>query len=713
MQSYTLADLVIRYPHDPATGCLGLEILPAESATDAVPRRKDLHGAPYIDLLPFGEPWSASVVESLVQFKLVGDPYPGAFVQGHSMRQSESVARFASSSQQVIGEPGGKTIITRLTRADGCAVEHRLIHRDGDGAFEIRSSFTNGSPAPARLEMLSSFSLAGITPFCADDAPHRLRIHRFRSCWSAEGRLVTESIEDLHLERSWSGAAAFSERFGQTGTMPVRKWFPFVAVEDTAAGVVWGAQLAWAGSWQMEIFRQNDDLAISGGLADREFGHWMKTIAPGETFSAPPAFVSCVKGTLDDLCDRLTKLQHRAADQHPAVEKDMPIVFNEWCTTWGDPSHENLRTIADRLQGTAVRYLVIDAGWYKRDDSDWSSGHGDWIPSTTLFPNGIAATAAAIRERGLIPGLWFEMETVGSQSTAFSLVDHLLQRDGLPVTCRERRFWNLNDPEAVDYLTRRVIDLLEQGGFGYLKVDYNETAGMGFDDPDSLGEGLRKQIEGQYRFFDKIRERLPDLVIENCSSGGHRLEPSMLACSAMSSFSDAHEIPEIPIVAANLHRLILPRQSQIWAVLRPKDTPQRLRYSLAATFLGRMCLSGEVEKLDALQWSVVQQSMDLYRQVAPIIRHGTSRTFGKLGPSWRHPQGWQAVRRISDDGKSALLVVHTFANAPASIGIPWPAGTWQLAGQFSDPSTPAFHHRLLSLSPAGDFTGAVFHLQSI
>ena len=172
--------------------------------------------------------------------------------------------------------------------------------------------------------MLSSFSLAGITPFAPDDAPGRLRVHRFRSGWSAEGRLVTESIEDLHLERSWSGAAAFSERFGQTGTMPVRKWFPFVAVEDTVAGVVWGAQLAWSGSWQMEIFRQHDDVAISGGLADREFGHWMKTIAPGETFAAPPAFVSCVKGTVDDLCDRLTKLQHRAADQHPAVEKDSP-----------------------------------------------------------------------------------------------------------------------------------------------------------------------------------------------------------------------------------------------------------------------------------------------------------------------------------------------------------------------------------------------------
>jgi alpha-galactosidase len=320
-----------------------------------------------------------------------------------------------------------------------------------DQAFEISSSFTNGSVKPVTLEMLSSFSLSGLTPFAPDDAPGRMQVHRFRSGWSSEGRSETRSIEELHLERSWTGVAAFSERFGQLGTMPVRKWFPFLALEDAQAGVVWGAQLAWSGSWQMEVFRQHDDVALSGGLADREFGHWTKTVQPGETLTAPPAVISCVQGSLDDLCDRLTAMQQRAAKAQPQVEQDLPIVFNEWCTTWGDPSHENMSVIADRLKGSDVRYLVIDAGWYKNDVSDWSSGHGDWIPSERLFPQGLEATAQAIRDQGLIPGLWFEMENVGSQSTAFSLVDHLLQCDGIPVTVRERRFWNLNDPWAVDF----------------------------------------------------------------------------------------------------------------------------------------------------------------------------------------------------------------------------------------------------------------------
>jgi alpha-galactosidase len=714
-KTHILADMLVSFPCDAWRGCVGLEIIPLAAMNNLVPRRESLHGEPCIDALPFGEPWAASAVESLVQFKLAGESYTAGFAQGHTMRQSESVLDFASSTQQVIEESGGKTIITRVVRADGCAVEHRLIHRDGDGAFEIRSSFSNGSTASVRLEMLSSFSLSGITPFASDDAPGRLRVHRFRSGWSAEGRLVTESIESLHLERSWSGAAAFSERFGQTGTMPVRKWFPFLAIEDIEAGVIWGAQLAWSGSWQMEIFRQHDDVALSGGLADREFGHWMKTLQPGETFEAPPAFISCVKGSLDDLCERFTRLQHRAAELHPRVEHDLPIIFNEWCTTWGDPSHGRICQLADRLQGTPVRYLVIDAGWYKRDDSDWSSGHGDWLPSTKLFPNGIEATAAAIRKRGLIPGLWFEMETVGSQSTAFSLVDHMLQRDGVPVTCRERRFWNLSDPSAIAYLTERVTDLLERCGFGYLKVDYNETAGIGFDDPESLGEGLRKQIEGQYRFFESLRNRLPDLVIENCSSGGHRLEPSMLARTAMSSFSDAHELPEIPIIAANLHRLILPRQSQIWAVLHRGDTQQRLVYSLAATFLGRMCLSGEVEQLDSSQWQTVQHAMDLYRKAAHVIKQGRSDFFAEIGSSWRHPTGWQAVRRISNDGTSILLVIHTFANSPHSIRIPLPGGGWQPVGNLSSRADVGHESSqdTITFSPAGEFDASVILLTHI
>jgi alpha-galactosidase len=712
LTSVALGDIVARFPRDEAGGCVGLELVPAMMLDRCVPRRKTLRGLPFIDALPGNDPWPASIVEPLAQFKLAGEPYPGAFAQGHTMRNSGSVAPFKSATQQILREPGKTTVLTKLERADGCAVEHRLSWRDGAGALEVETLFANRSDRAVALEMLSSFSLAGITPFAADDAPGRLRAHRFRSVWSAEGRLETRRLEELHLERSWSGAGAFSERFGQVGSMPVRRWFPFVALEDTEGGVVWGGQLCWAGSWQMEIFRQHDDACLSGGLADREFGHWTKTIQPGETFAAPLAWISCVHGSLDDLCDRLTAMQERAVESQPEIEQDLPIVFNEWCATWGDPSHEKVAAIARRLQGSEAGYLVIDAGWYKTGDAGWGNSHGDWNPSPTLFPRGLEAVAEEIRARGLVPGLWFEMETVGEASTAFSLADHLLRRDGAPITVRQRRFWDLNDPWVVDYLTSKVIDTLDRCGFGYLKVDYNETAGIGSDHPDSLGEGLRRQIEAQHRFFDRIRQRLPRLVIENCSSGGHRLEPSMLARTAMSSFSDAHELPEIPIIAAGLHRLILPRQLQIWAVLHAADNDRRLVYSLAAGFLGRMCLSGQIAGLSDAQWQLARSAMRLYRRAVPVIKRGKSRRFGEMGESWRHPRGWQAVVRAADDLQSVLVVAHTFAEAPGTITISLPAGAWRTAGYLADGAggEPVITGGHFTVKTYGDFRGQVWLL---
>jgi len=713
LSDFNAGDIVVRYLHEQKTGRVGLQLIPASMLDQVAPRRTTLRGLPFIDALPGNDPWPAAMLDSLVQLKLVGDQYTGAFAQGHTMREAGSVSGFRLLNQTVEKSAVSTTILTVSANPAGCRTEHRLTWKHDAAVFEVGTTFINASSAPVILEMLSSFSLGGITPFAADDAPGRLRVHRFRSAWSAEGRLETRTLEELHLERSWSGAAAFSERFGQVGTMPVRRWFPFVAIEDTVAGVCWGAQISWAGSWQLEVFRQHDEVSISGGLADREFGHWMKTLQAGESLVAPPAILTCVAGSLDLLCDRLTESQQSAVDAQPAVEQDLPIVFNEWCTTWGDPQHDKLLAMADRLKGSDVRYLVIDAGWYKSEESDWSSGHGDWVPSKKLFPQGIEATAAAIRARGLIPGLWFEMETVGSQSTAFSLGDLLLQRDGRPVTVRERRFWDLNNPEAVAFLSSRVIDLLERGGFGYLKVDYNETLGLGAQHPDGLGEGLRQQVLASYRFFEKICERLPHLVIENCASGGHRLEPSMLGRTAMSSFSDAHELVEIPIIAANLHRLMLPRQSQIWAVLHATDSEARLVYSLAATFLGRMCLSGEIETLSPGQWEIVLRAQRLYRRVAPIIKHGVSRLSREMGESWRHPKGWQAMVRVATDGRSVLVVAHAFANASAHASIDLgDRGAWGIVDGMGAENRPVIDQSgKLKLTFDGDFTAQVWLLQ--
>jgi alpha-galactosidase len=215
-------------------------------------------------------------------------------------------------------------------------------------------------------------------------------------------------------------------------------------------------------------------------------------------------------------------------------------------------------------------------------------------------------------------------------------------------------------------------------------------------------------------FFREMKKELPDLVIEVCASGGHRLEPSMMALASMASFSDAHESPEIPIIAANLQRLILPRQSQIWAVLHPSDSPQRLRYSLAAGFLGRLCLSGEIDELDEKQWMLVQDIIRFYYRVAPIIKNGRSRLCQEIGSSWQHPKGAQAVLRTSVDNRQALLVVHTFGEPlPIEMILDLPQGNWQIAGVLPGVSIDLqVIGNKLRIQPPGEFEGYVVHLEN-
>ena len=85
------------------------------------------------------------------------------------------------------------------------------------------------------------------------------------------------------------------------------------------------AALAIPGSWQMEFFRRDDFLALSGGLADREFGHWLNVVGPGEQFASPVAYLSTVQGDLDDLCARLVQMQLPAAEAAPASIPEMSI----------------------------------------------------------------------------------------------------------------------------------------------------------------------------------------------------------------------------------------------------------------------------------------------------------------------------------------------------------------------------------------------------
>lgn len=568
----------------------------------------------------------------------MGDAYSMGFTNGMSMCKSESSLGFKTAEKD-----DGLTVFEDSRK-------HRinLFTDKSEGVCELTTEFVNLSDESVTLEMLSSFAISNIK---AD------KIYRMQSFWSAEGKLRCESVLDLHLEPSWNRCGTRVEKFGNLGSMPVRKYFPFIALEDSETGRFLAVQLYSAASWQIEILcKESDELTLVGGIADRDFGHWTKTLAPGESFKAPKA-VCAVGDSLYDVCDKLVKAQKPDIS---AADDDMGIIFNEYCTTWGNPSFENVKRICDRLKGKGVKYLVIDSGWYGTGNMWWTS-IGDWEVNTEKFPGGMKPIADYIRSCGMIPGLWFELECLSKGCRYYNEPEYLIKKDGVPLTVVERRFWDLENEKTVKHLDDAVIKLLKDCGFGYIKIDYNDTLGAGCDGPESMGENLRNKVEASKRFFRRIKERIPDIVIENCSSGGHRLEPSMMELCSQASFSDAHETKAIPLIAANMHRVIKPSQSQIWAVLRANDSDSRIFYSICSTLLGRMCLSGDIYNLSEHQWELVDEGMEFYRIAAPIIKDGSTVLCQSSANSYNRPTGSQLViRRLGD---KALAVYHRFEDS--------------------------------------------------
>ncbi len=662
---YILGDMALYYLQD-EKGRTGLMICPADLPLPEKTEKK-------------------AAMDPLVQIKVLGDMYPGGYASGNTMRRSESAMGLVMKEQSLEESENGRCVRTVLEDQRGCRVVHRASWEEGDHFVRIFCTCENRGKDVLTLEMLSSFSLTGISPYLPGDCSGEMAVHRLQSRWSQEGRLLSQTLEELQLEPSWGMGAARSERFGQVGSMPVNHYFPFVALEDRKNHVFFGAQLAHCASWQMEVYRIDENIAVSGGLADREFGHWMKHLAPGETFSTPAAIVSAARTeSVDEFCQRLTEAGEKAVNAAPESEQDLPIIFNEYCTTWGCPSHENITGILKAIHGRGFGYFVIDCGWYKADGVPWDISMGDYVPSATLFPDGLEKTVQAIHDEGMKAGIWFEIENVGHASEAFHNTDHLLKRDGFPLTTTGRRFWDMQDPWVKEYLRERVIGTLKKYGFEYMKVDYNDTIGIGCDGAESLGEGLRRNMEASMEFLEEVKREVPGIILENCASGGHRLEPGFMAAASMASFSDAHECVEIPIIAANLHRAILPRQSQIWAVIRETDSLKRIAYSVANTFLGRMCLSGDVTNLSGDQWDVIDRGMAFYRKIVPIIRKGRTYYLSPQIECIRHPRGWQGILRIGSEG-DAYVLIHTFAREfPEVLELELPGGPYCIADSYSD-----------------------------
>ena len=643
-------------------------------------------------------------LSSLAQLKLRGHNI-GAY--SSSLRGGDSVNKLKFVDQRTVEDGESITVITTERAEENYCIRHYLKWYRGEKGCETYTEFFNEDENEVELQYLTSASLEALSPYLDGEGGTSLVFHRFKTAWCCEGLHMADPIADIGLDRAWN---TYGEciKLGAVGSRAVREYHPYAALEDTANGVIWGVYLAHNSSWQIELSRFRDGVNLSAGLADIANGMWSKRVKKGESFASPKAMIGVAEGSIAELSNNLLAMRHRAIDAYG--EEGMGIIYNDYATSWGSPKEQDLMRTAEVLKKGKTKYFVMDAGWFIRPEG----GPGGWIINEASFDNGLKAYADKIKKLGMVPGIWIEFETCRKNTECFEdkHSDMMLSMDGKnivsPLTGGAKMF-DFRNEKVIEYMDKHVIDLLRDNGFGYLKIDYNVNTGIGVDGEEAPGENLRQHMEAVRNFVKKIKREIPDIMIENCASGGCRLEPSMMDITAMSSASDTHDVYEGAVVAANLHYLTPPRQNQLWCTLRPQYDATRFTHIISAGFLGRLCWSGDISDLSEAQQKEMFAAEELYGKVSHIIKHGNSFIYRTDKCRFHSTAGTQVVVRYSESGDEALVVVHRFKGAKA-IDITL-NGDFRIAEKLYPDDTVA-EGNTLHIPQGDDFSGNVYLLKA-
>ena len=647
--------------------------------------------------------------ETQVHIALSGDGISNDFSPGNTLRNSDTAfsLKFKGAKYE---EQSGKQILIAAFENNKGLVARQVYSCTGAGYLETYTELENRGDNVI-VEALPSFNMARISPFERFDDPNDIVIHRLLSNWSGEGKLYSVSAADIAFEASWSGLGVRTMRISQTGTMPARGYLPFISVEDKKNGVCWAAETEAPASWTIEAIFRNNAISVGGGRGDFLSAHWRKTLKTGETEKTNKAYLTVTKGSLENAAARLAR-HFDDTDEIKDVERDLPVLYNEYCYTWGKPEAKTLEKMLPEIAALGCKYFVIDDGWFYNVYNDKRYVIGDWNVNKEYYPEGLKAFADKVRSYGMIPGVWYEFEGVSEHSDVYrDHPDWLLTRDGKIINNGGRAFLDFRKEEVLNYLREKVIKNLVICGIGYMKVDYNSNAGFGADGAESYGEAIRQHIDAVLAFFEEIKRSVPSLVLEICSSGGMRHEPRFLSLGDMCSFSDAHENAGGVPVAMNLHRFIPPRKLQIWATIRDDYNADDVKFTVAKAMLGRICFSGNLGNKPQEIIDILKESVSFYEKLKPTIANGETITIENGGIStYLFTKGSPYLVRRSADGKKKI--VYAFAIDSENHDFSIDCGDYSVLDTFNAPeNTHIADGKLLFTSGKEKNFGCVILLQ--
>ncbi len=292
--------------------------------------------------------------------------------------------------------------------------------------------------------------------------------------------------------------------------------FPFWNLQYADKGII--TAVGWSGQWSASY-----DRSPTGPTTFRmgmEKTHML--LHPGEKIRTPRVLLMPWTGDRQAAHNRFRRLMlfHYVPQQNGRPLR-LPIALQTF-----DRYHviEEWKTEAAQLAAVEMAHRLgcdtywFDAGWFP---GGFPQGAGNWYAKPKEFPNGLRPVSDLAHRYGMQFVLWFEPCRVapGTQ-IAVEHPEFVLGggKDGL---------FNLGDPAARRWITDLISSRIAEYGVDVYREDYNIDP-LDFwrenDPPDRQGMTEIRFVEGHYAFWDELRRRHPGLWIDNCASGGRRID---------------------------------------------------------------------------------------------------------------------------------------------------------------------------------------------
>ncbi len=342
---------------------------------------------------------------------------------------------------------------------------------------------------------------------------------------------------------------------------PSATWLPFFNYKTGLDGLI--VALGWNGGWFAEFNHYGDgDTDITAGQERLN-----TVLYPGEAIRSPLTMLMYWQGEVMHAQNMFRRFMlahnHPQENGKPALT---PICRNSW---GGTPTAEHLKAIKDVVENNFdYDCYWIDAGWYGQGtapcpnvfNGDWGSTVGDWRVNPTRHPETLKPIADALAKVNMKFLLWFETERAvnGVPSTQEHPTWYLRSGggDASQAGGGESLLLNLGDPDALEWVTKTIGDILEENKITWYREDFNMVPNPyweSHDAPDRIGMTEMRFVEGLYKFWDDLRARIPGLMIDNCASGGRRLELETLKRSIVLWRTDYNCFPYVTTEVTQSH----------------------------------------------------------------------------------------------------------------------------------------------------------------